>query len=715
MANLEPHLCFPEGAPYVVSNCTACPTSSELAFYDRYGCRKGGNANAANQRQNQPKAPPDPDVARDLAFGLLRNVITKTPANKSEKVAMCKNKLRPLVSEDFTLNNTPGADEGLMNLCSYMTGLRHAFPEMDVALNYFRDKPTHNAFFILFVLGKMTGKWRNHNATNEFEHLGVTMQFKLNQDYSKVVKCDFRSEMLSGECYHKVRSLDLIHTAFKEIHKQRNIPKPPEEAAPFVLAAATHKNVPRNVPKSVPKNLLQNALKNVPKNNKYERRLLEAEAAANKNAEFEDDPEVEEAEEPEENTNENGDNDTDEDTDENENNEDNENENQGGNNSNVSVGSVTRSLMRQLEEKQNKLHQLNQSAGGGGDGYYVAVEQVPVAGQPVYQGYSSCCPPYFTTDGSQYDGLSLFDVAPEMYSLYPDSMQGCSVTGQAGGSHTNKSGKNKVMVSRTVTLVENGVVKSMTESVMEGMTDQVAKAIAEGDPEVMRRVRRHMHKHMGHHVSGVVKNAVQHASKRLSRKLPKHKKDERLVVLPIEIMQGKRGGALGTLGTLLFPGGLSPGIAAWLLTLGASVSDRIDGQLYGPEHVKRRRRRKSVGKKRKRRSTRKGQVRKTARRAYTGLKKKKRRRRSTSAKKKPRRRRSTSKKRSKSKPQRKTRKVKKKATASKRKRWRPLSNAEIRRLMRKQKGGNCYANICGDASLNPFDGCQRPMWGPRCM
>ena len=84
LANLEPHLCFPEGAPYVVSNCTACPTSSELAFYDRYGCRKGGNA---NRNQNQPKPEPaQPDVARDLAFGLLRNVITKGPANNNEKV-----------------------------------------------------------------------------------------------------------------------------------------------------------------------------------------------------------------------------------------------------------------------------------------------------------------------------------------------------------------------------------------------------------------------------------------------------------------------------------------------------------------------------------------------------------------------------------------------------------------------------------------------------
>ena len=53
------------------------------------------------------------------------------------------------------------------------------------------------------------------------------------------------------------------------------------------------------------------------------------------------------------------------------------------------------------------------------------------------------------------------------------------------------------------------------------------------------------------------------------------------------------------------------------------------------------------------------------------------------------------------------------------KKWKPLTNSNIRQLMK--KGGTCGAGLCGDVSLQPFDGCKRPEWGiadftkPMCM
>jgi hypothetical protein len=56
--------------------------------------------------------------------------------------------------------------------------------------------------------------------------------------------------------------------------------------------------------------------------------------------------------------------------------------------------------------------------------------------------------------------------------------------------------------------------------------------------------------------------------------------------------------------------------------------------------------------------------------------------------------------------------VKKEVSVSSKSKWQPLTNSDIRKLMKKgQKGGTCGSGLCGDVALKPFNGCKRPDWG----
>jgi hypothetical protein len=359
-------------------------------------------------------------------------------------------------------------------------------------------------------------------------------------------------------------------------------------------------------------------------------------------------------------------------------------------------------MQNQLEGGAKRLiSRMQQEGGNGGDGYWTAVERVPIAGQPVYQGYSACCPPYFTTDGVDYTDAG-----------YPYST-GC----QGGGakkrrrrkkSKNNTKTKNKpkrskkkgrrrrtksknkgrklrsahtlARAQKTEVVVRNGVVEGIVKTVVEKMKN--GRLVTEVQERAFKKK-----------LAPVVRRNVTQAARSLMPVMNAHRPQGRLLVVGRQ-----QGGLIGALGTLLFPEGLAAGAVPWLLLVGAKLSQKIEGDAMRVLP--------------RRRGTRKGMVRKTARRAYVGLKKKKRRRRTGSKKKKRRRRAS-------------------RHSASRlpplpRRRTRTLSNAEIRRIMRqRQRGGNgeftecwpgaCMTNICGDASLRPFAGCQRPVWGPRCM
>jgi hypothetical protein len=234
----------------------------------------------------------------------------------------------------------------------------------------------------------------------------------------------------------------------------------------------------------------------------------------------------------------------------------------------------------------------------GGNGYYAAVEQVPIAGQPVYNGYSTCCPPYFTTDGTDYD-----------VNGYP----------QRGGGEKQPS--------MALSTYFQQAVKSMSTLV---------------DPSKKN-------------VSDIVSKNVTHAMRSLKSSMKKQSS---------RLLSQEGGSVLGSLGTMIFPQGTVATVTPLLLLLGAKLTQKINADLK---------------KEPKKQAIKKAKVSKT--------------------------------------PIAKERELPKLTKTS-----RPMSNAQIRRLMRKkrQRGGCgmndvCGQHLCGDASLRPFGDCLPPTWGPKCF
>jgi hypothetical protein len=719
----------------VVDTCLACSSASEQAWNVRYNC-PGGQKGGKNKKRRG-------DITREFMLVLLQGVVSDYNKNREQRISGCNNKLKNMVERDFVYNQTKG-DAGVDLICRHMADLRDAFPKMDISVTHFRDFEKHSGVSILLVQGVMRGPWLNRPASNEYEHLAVVFHLMPNRARNKIKEVHFRSEYLTEETYKKIRALDLLHTAFavnssakamvREIrdrddgNKANNIEALPVMGVPLLLAAST---MPPNKPE----------------NAEFNKELEMAEAEMNKNNNLRNanhkngnvgvvnvnlvTPEVEKNNflmEVEEGNNNNTESETEEDEEDENNNKNEEivlgnlptanlvNEVHGVENE-QDKANLEAQLLAEIQDAQNAVNEGANEENNtdeenedneenenneeneenenqnqlGGDGYYAAVERIPVGGQPVYQGYSSCCPPYFVTDGSQYDAMC-----------------------QSGGGR-----KEVALGSKTLSLMKDGVVYSMTATVLEEAGNDTASAMGMKGP-MKARVKHHLKKHMHDHAHAVVRKNVENGVRHMSKALSKPRgKTVRLVVIPSKgrgkkgVKKGvkKGGNLLGTLGTILFPAGSTvENVVPWLLTIGALMGKRIETDMYSIVDPQKRR---VVRKKARRAAPKK----KTRRRKPAGKKKV---RRKTPAKKKTRRRKSPAKKKS----RRRTASKSKKRKTTKRKkvtrrrgprrgrRWQPLSNADIRRMMT-QRGGFCGAGICGDASLSPFDGCRRPEWGPR--
>ena len=53
----------------------------------------------------------------------------------------------------------------------------------------------------------------NHKASGKYERLGLVFHLLTDKSQKKIKELTFKSEFISGECYKKIRALDLLHTS----------------------------------------------------------------------------------------------------------------------------------------------------------------------------------------------------------------------------------------------------------------------------------------------------------------------------------------------------------------------------------------------------------------------------------------------------------------------------------------------------------------------
>lgn len=608
------HLCFSEPSSMVVDTWDACPTESETSWFRR--SQVGGNSNSN-------------DALKEFLNVLMR-VLLEGHKNPEQTKQDCISALESLVTEDFQYNGEPHPPH---LLCHHLLHLFDTFPSMDVSVNMFRDATTQTGIFLILVSGRMEGGWLNQPATNKQEHLALTIHVQAAG--SKVQKASFRSEFLSPQCYQAIRALDLVFTAFS-IHQEK---KEEIEAPPIKLVAVLDR---RDEPKRFEDELKEAEKEYIssqqvqleqpqPKTIQdiYQEQIIAAEELPikdgiyamkgfvkdenNQNAQrilsllqkpSLSSDEIEELRRRQEYIRE-------------------EKLQEGGcggcgggssywkkkasvaANNLVTEEEVLRTMsggvnVPILADPVSPLPMPQPPVQNGGNGYYAAVEQVPIAGQPVYSGYSTCCPPYFTTDGTDYD-----------VNGYPQ-----------------RGGKAKQPSTALSTYFQQAV-KSMSRTM---------------DPN-------------RENVNEIVSKNVTHAMRSLQSSMKKQSS---------RLLSQDGGSVLGSLGTMIFPQGTVATVTPLLLILGAKLTQKMNADL-------------KKEKKEKKKPMKKAKVSKM--------------------------------------PIAKERELPKLTKTS-----RPMSNAQIRRLMRKkrQRGGCgmndvCGQHLCGDASLRPFGDCLPPTWGPKCF
>lgn len=687
MSGYSNSLCFPDKGPYVVDTCLACPSASEQAWDQRYNYSKGQSGGKMI------------DVTREFMISLLKGLVSDFQNAREQRIRKCDDRLKSLVDDDFVYNNTKGS-EGLDLICRHIADLRDAFPKMDLSVTHFRDFEKHSAVSIVVAQGIMDGPWLNRPATKEYEHLAITFHLVPNKQKNKIKQVHFRSEFLTEDTYRKIRALDLLHTAFAVNSSAKSLIKNAREGkvedrvetvpvigVPLLLAASTMANqgLPEKVetPAETPAGMEAEFAREI---EEVERRAKEESV---KQPELdvidldEGDQDLEDVEDEledvedlqdklapevdfEENQNLEEDDNINENLDENENNEINlRNVNIDDTQEVLELAAknpeeMKRQINMEIERLQEELREEGQEDQAGGDGYYAAVEKIPVGGQPVYQGYSSCCPPYFVTDGSQFDPMC-----------------------QGGGGEV-------ALGSKTLSMMKDGVVYSITATVLDEEGNATAHAMGMRG-RMKNKVKHHLAKHMYDHAHAVVSKNVENGMAHMEKALPHHHQDLRLVMIP---EQGG-GNLLGSLGTILFPAGSTvDNVVPWLLTIGALMGKRMETDLF------------DLTTKAKKTSTKSRTRKAPAKTKKTTKSTKSRKAPAKSKKSKPR------KAPAKTTKSTKSRKIVRRRGPKKGRRWEPLTNADIRRMM-SQRGGFCGAGICGDASLSPFDGCKRPEWGPR--
>ena len=642
------------------------------------------------------------EVTKLFMFQLLKLTthLIEPEANSSEK---CFFKLKPFISNDFTYNKITG-DKGLQLLCRHMEELKKAFPNMNLSVTHFRDTDKHSIIIILMVLGVMKGNWLNTPASNKYERLGIVFHLLTNKDKDKITEINFKSEYIPEDCYKKIRALDLLHTAFainKSVeeakHKNGNIKQSKTVQVPLILVQTNndvvkHKDIQDNIDirrereedeedfrreieeaeaEANAEKLFVETNKNAKELEEIEKENMFPENESSENyTQSDDESYTEEEEEKEQYVQQNQVKDYESSEDEN-NNENlkktlemvQENPESFGMPLEEGVELNTNNILQFIKQQDSDVNNTNNiSIIRGGDGYYTAVEQLPIAGRPVIQGYKSCFKPYFKTSGDEFDYM-------------------CKI-----GGKFNDNGNHIALKSKTLLMVKNGVIYSITASIIDSIGENTADVM--GVKGIDReKIKNHMKRHMHNHTYKVVKEIINNGTPKLSSVIPSN--DSQIDFIPSQFNRDmqKGGNFIGTLGTLLFPAGNTiSNIMPWFLTLGSVLFKRIEKDVYKVS--------KTIGKK-KVKSTQKPK--KTVKKPSKTSKK---------IVKKP------------SKTSKKTVRLTKKVQ---RKKWEPLTNANVRNLMRKsQLGGECGSGLCGDPSLRYFEGCKKPEWGfgsknPMCI
>ena len=695
-------LLFADKSPYVLDTSLVSNNKPYMAFF-----QKGGKKGKKGTKL---------DITKQFMFLLLKITATdlKTPRNTS--LNKCFTELKPFISEDFKYNKIKGF-KGLELLCRHIRDLKEAFPDMNLSVTHFRDTDKHSVVIILMVLGIMKGSWLNQTATGKYERLGIVFHMLSSKDKQKIKEITFKSEYIPEECYKKIRALDLLHTAFainksveeSKENKNKVVKQTETMDVPLLLVQTNNeqnddfekeiadaeiifysKNKNKNKNKNINNILEEN--ENYNRNNNSENRNKNENRNENRNENENENEEVEKEEVEVEGENEgpnanniirgalaqeleNNNNEEFE-----ENNEDpEEEEDEEVENESEIFNANPSEIRRIMEGNSNQFHQIigeNISNQSGGDGYYTAVGQIPIAGRPVIQGYASCCKPYFPTSGNEFDYM-------------------CQQGGVRGGIGLNNDGNHITLKSKTLLMVKQGVIYSITASVIDSIGENTANVMGMSGKH-KNNIKEHMKKHMHNHTYNVVKEMVNNGTTALSGVIPSN--DREIEFVPIRMSNGEQRGGnfIGTLGTLMFPGGNSiDNIVPWLLTLGSVLFKRIEKDIYKISST--------LGKKKiKRKKSTKKSTKKVTRKSTKKLTRKKPTKKVTRKKL--------------------TKKVTRKNINIKTKRkWEPLTNANVRRLMKKsQGGGNCGSGICGDSSLRFFEGCKRPEWGvgstkPMCI
>ena len=293
----------------------------------------------------------------------------------------------------------------------------------------------------------------------------------------------------------------------------------------------------------------------------------------------------------------------------------------------------------------------------GGNGYYNTIKQIPIARTSDIQGYRPYCKPLFKTDGYEYDSLT-------------------------------KSSENKKeeIISKTVSMMKNGVIYSITKTIVDTIGKNTADVMGLTGYN-KNKIINHMRQHMHNDAHKIVQKLINDGVITFSKVIPSN--ERHITYIPLNKEQ-KGGSFVGTLGTLLFPSdNLITNIVPWFLTLGTILSKRIEKDIYSISSTSGLSKLENIDLHVKKGSMKikKGSVKKESVKKESVKKE--------SVKK------GSVKKGSVMKGGVMKGGVKKGSvkTIKSKKKWEPLTNSDIRKLM---QGGSCNNGLC-DVSLQPFN------------
>jgi hypothetical protein len=489
-------------------------------------------------------------------FMLLLLKITTDTENIKTSLNTCFNNLIPFISNDFKYNNNNGK-EGLNLLCRHIKNINTAFPTMNMTITQFKDIQKNSVIVIIMILGVMKGPWLNTPASNKYERLGIVIHILTNKE-NKINEINFKSEHISEECYKKIRALDILHTAFSISHKtsdSKNKEIKKIEAIP-VISIQTNKEIKNKINKSYNKKevndfqIIENKTNNLynkkevnnfqiienKTNNLYNKKevnnfqiieneliqkLQEMDDKELDDKVYLDDKELDDKEldDKELDDKELDDKELDD-----------------------------KELDDQYDNYDFKNTTYLNKILKGGNRYYNTIKQIPIAKTSDIKGYSSYCKPLFKTDGYEYDSLT-------------------------------KSSENKKeeIISKTVSMMKNGVIYSITKTIVDNIGKNTADVMGLTGYN-KNKIINHMRQHMHNDAHKIVKKLINDGVITFSKVIPSN--ERHITYIPLNKEQ-KGGSFVGTLGTLLFPSdNLITNIVPWFLTLGTILSKRIEKDIY---------------------------------------------------------------------------------------------------------------------------------------